>query len=44
MDSGALVQGLLMFVAFVAFVSLHEFAHAWTAAVVATILRACKGG
>lgn len=31
MDTGALVDGLLMFLAFVAFVALHEFAHAWTA-------------
>jgi Zn-dependent protease len=31
MDAGALTNGLLMFVALVAFVALHEFAHAWTA-------------
>jgi len=31
MDTAALVNGLLMFLAFVAFVALHEFAHAWTA-------------
>jgi Zn-dependent protease len=31
MNTGALVDGLLLFVAFVAFVALHEFAHAWTA-------------
>ncbi len=31
MDTAVLVHGLLMFLAFVAFVSLHEFAHAWTA-------------
>ncbi len=31
MDTAKLVDGLLMFLAFVAFVSLHEFAHAWTA-------------
>lgn len=31
MDTGALIDGLLMFLAFVAFVALHEFAHAWTA-------------
>src|SRR4051812_4722620 len=31
MDTGALVDGLLLFLAFVAFVALHEFAHAWTA-------------
>jgi Zn-dependent protease len=31
MDNGELIHGLLLFVAFVAFVALHEFAHAWTA-------------
>lgn len=31
MDKAALVHGLLLFLAFVAFVALHEFAHAWTA-------------
>ena len=31
MDTAALLHGLLMFLAFVAFTSLHEFAHAWTA-------------
>src|SRR3954469_9777120 len=31
MNTGALVDGLLLFLAFVAFVALHEFAHAWTA-------------
>jgi len=31
MNSGALISGLLLFVAFVAFVTLHEFAHAWMA-------------
>ena len=31
MDTGALVDGFLLFLAFVAFVALHEFAHAWTA-------------
>jgi len=31
MNTGALVDGLLLFLAFVAFVALHEFAHAWMA-------------
>src|SRR5882672_10454547 len=31
MDTGALLHGLLLFIGFVAFVALHEFAHAWTA-------------
>src|SRR3954452_12140429 len=31
METGALLQGLLLFFGFVAFVALHEFAHAWTA-------------
>src|SRR5258705_10383438 len=31
METGALLHGLLLFVGFVAFVALHEFAHAWTA-------------
>jgi Zn-dependent protease len=31
MNTGILVDGLLQFLAFVAFVALHEFAHAWTA-------------
>ena len=31
METGPLLQGLLLFVGFVAFVALHEFAHAWTA-------------
>jgi Zn-dependent protease len=31
METNNLIQGLLLFVAFIAFVSLHEFAHAWTA-------------
>jgi Zn-dependent protease len=31
MNSGALISGLLLFVAIVAIVSLHEFAHAWMA-------------
>ena len=31
MNSDALISGLLLFVAFVAFVTLHEFAHAWMA-------------
>ena len=31
MNSGALISGLLLFIAFVAFVTLHEFAHAWMA-------------
>ena len=31
METGALLNGLLLFVGFVAFVALHEFAHAWTA-------------
>lgn len=31
MDNAALLHGLLLFLGFVAFVSLHEFAHAWTA-------------
>src|SRR3974377_665687 len=31
MDVGELIHGLLLFVAFVAFVALPEFAHAWTA-------------
>jgi Zn-dependent protease len=30
-DTAALIHGLLEFVAFVAMVALHEFAHAWTA-------------
>src|SRR6516225_3479059 len=31
MEPAALLHGLLLFVGFVAFVALHEFAHAWTA-------------
>ena len=31
MDNTALISGLLLFVAFVAFVTLHEVAHAWMA-------------
>jgi Zn-dependent protease len=31
MDTVALIHGLLLFLGFIAFVSLHEFAHAWTA-------------
>src|SRR6185295_2009354 len=31
MDTGSLIHGLLLFVAFIAFVTLREFAHAWTA-------------
>ena len=31
MDTGALLHGLLLFLGFVAFVALHEFAHAWMA-------------
>jgi Zn-dependent protease len=31
MEPGPLLHGLLLFVGFVAFVALHEFAHAWTA-------------
>jgi Zn-dependent protease len=31
MNPGALIHGLLFFLAFVAFVTLHEFAHAWIA-------------
>ena len=31
METSALLNGLLLFVGFVAFVALHEFAHAWTA-------------
>src|ERR1051326_1536865 len=31
MDTGALMNGLLLFLAFVAFTALHEYAHAWTA-------------
>jgi Zn-dependent protease len=31
MDTTALLHGLLMFLAFVGFTSLHEYAHAWTA-------------
>lgn len=31
MDTEALLHGLLMFLAFVGLVALHEFAHAWTA-------------
>ena len=31
MSTSALLHGLLLFLAFIAFVSLHEFAHAWTA-------------
>jgi Zn-dependent protease len=31
MDTGALIDGLLLFLAFVAMVALHEYAHAWTA-------------
>ena len=31
MDTAALIHGLLLFLGFVAFVALHEFAHAWTA-------------
>jgi Zn-dependent protease len=31
MDQHLLIEGLINFLAFVAFVTLHEFAHAWTA-------------
>jgi len=31
MDTAILVHGLMLFLAFVGFVALHEFAHAWTA-------------
>jgi Zn-dependent protease len=31
MENGELIYGLLLFVAFVAFTALHEFAHAWVA-------------
>src|SRR5438445_1916089 len=31
MNTQALIDGLLQWIAFVAFVVLHEFAHAWTA-------------
>jgi Zn-dependent protease len=31
MDNAALLHGLLLFLAFIGFTSLHEFAHAWTA-------------
>jgi Zn-dependent protease len=31
MDTNALIDGLLLFVAFIPLVALHEFAHAWTA-------------
>ena len=31
METGALIHALLMFIAFVAFVTLHEFGHAWMA-------------
>jgi len=31
MDINALIDGLLLFVAFIPLVALHEFAHAWTA-------------
>src|ERR1044071_483878 len=31
MDTGALMSGLLLFIAFIAFTALHEYAHAWTA-------------
>jgi Zn-dependent protease len=31
MNTGPLVDGLLLFLAFVAFVAFHEYAHAWTA-------------
>src|SRR5262245_20376921 len=31
MDTGALIKGLLLFVAFIPLVTLHEFAHAWVA-------------
>jgi Zn-dependent protease len=31
MDTGALIRGLLLFVAFIPLVTLHEFAHAWVA-------------
>src|SRR4051812_15072051 len=31
MDTGALIRGLLLFVAFIPLVALHEFAHAWVA-------------
>jgi len=31
MDQGLLVRGLMLFVGFVALVSVHEFAHAWMA-------------
>ena len=31
MDTNALIQGLIMFVAFIPLVTLHEFAHAWVA-------------
>jgi Zn-dependent protease len=31
MNNGALIDGLLLWIAFVALVALHEFAHAWTA-------------
>jgi Zn-dependent protease len=31
MDQGILIEGLIKFLGFVAFVTLHEFAHAWMA-------------
>jgi Zn-dependent protease len=31
METGPLIRGLLMFVAFIPLVTLHEFAHAWVA-------------
>lgn len=31
MDKGLLIEGLITFLGFIVFVTLHEFAHAWTA-------------
>jgi len=31
MNTGLLLQGLMLFLAFIAFTALHEYAHAWTA-------------